>query len=275
MVEYGTITDMPRGKIQTKSEVQRTVPKLKTTAARRGRPPKSATKTIQKQAIGKFAHASKPTTAKPKQPARPHQPAIAITVQIPSLRQAKAATAEKIAKPGGKRKLAGLLMVPVIAALVVAGLILMPHFKHGPAAVKTVEAATRTEPDYKPLVLADQKLTTESYDGKRNMVGYTTNFSGVRVTVSEQSLPANFTRDPASLFRAADSIGAKQHIDTAYGTVYVATRDIDSSQMAVFAGKNVLVFIHTDKKMDDVSWKSFVEQLTEKSWNDVLKDTQG
>lgn len=130
-------------------------------------------------------------------------------------------------------------------------------------------AAVRTEPAYRPLVPSAETVSATRYDGKRDLVSYTTTFSGVRITVSQQGLPAGFAKDPASLQKAADSIKATKRIETARGIVYVAEDDSAGNQMAVFAGEDVLLFIRTDTRLDEASWKSFVELLRSKSWKEV------
>jgi hypothetical protein len=129
----------------------------------------------------------------------------------------------------------------------------------------------RTAPAYRPLVPSAEKASWTKYDGKRDLVTYTTTFSGARVTVSQQPLPAAFSKDPDALKGAADSISAKQHLDTGNGPLYVATKDDAGDQMAVYAAKDVLLFIHTDRKLDDISWRSFIELLQSKSWDEVSR----
>lgn len=126
-----------------------------------------------------------------------------------------------------------------------------------------VAAAERTAPDFKPLVPSAAEASATTYDGKRDMLMYSSTFSGARLTVSQQPLPARFMRDPKALQAAADSLNAKQRLDTASGPIYIATNETND-QMALYAGKQVLLFIHTDRKLDDASWKSFIELLKEK-----------
>lgn len=256
------------GKLVSKAEVQlHAAPK-----AKRGRPPKSpvADKATRKQSIAKVSGTGRPVGRPPKVE-RPHHPGISITLKIPALQKPKNiganTAAHHLTVPRRRFKwiafAAVLAVVTTGAASAVVLLPKKPAFKPGAA----VQAdAGLTAPSYQPLMFADQKPTDQSFDGKRNMVSFTTSFSGARITVSEQALPENFSRDPAALLRTADSINAKQRIDTASGPLFIATNEVGGNQMGVFADKQVLGFIRTDRKMDDTSWKSLVEQLQPVEW---------
>jgi hypothetical protein len=201
-----------------------------------------------------------------------HGPGISITVQLPALKrptpQKLTAKVPGSAAPRKKRVFWPVLAVPVIlfiAFVVFAG----PdkHTKKAPAA--PVAAADRTEPDYKPLLPSADAASTPSYDAKRNLVTYTATFSGARLTISQQALPSNFTKDPTAVMKAADSIKATDHIETAKGILYVGTNEAAGDQMALFADKTVLVFVHSDRRLDEASWKAFIELLQAKSWQDL------
>jgi hypothetical protein len=199
---------------------------------------------------------------------------ISITVQIPPLRRPKDKTAEK---PSVSRSKRYFLIPAVLVPLAVVGLviILSPNSENGSGkgvitkGSSAAAASGRTQPDYEPLVPSAEKASAPRYDAKRDLVSYTTTFSGARITVSQQELPANFSQDPKAAEKAAASIKATQRVDTVVGTVYIANNDKDQSQMALFAGKKVLLFIHVDRKLDDTSWKSFIELLRAKSWQEL------
>jgi hypothetical protein len=195
---------------------------------------------------------------------------LSVTIQIPPLRRAQPAgkNAAKVA-PTRRRFLRPILLVPV---MILIGLfaIFGPFTKDAKKTpAQPAVAAERTAPDYHPLLPAAEKANASAYDGKRNLVSYTTTFSGARMTVSQQPLPENFANDPAAILRAADSIKATKIVATGRGDLHIATNEIAGDQMGVFADKQVLVFIHCDKQLDDVSWKSFVEQLKAKDWKDA------
>lgn len=69
--------------------------------------------------------------------------------------------------------------------------------------------------------------------------------------------------------KAADSIKATQQVETNKGLLYVATNEESGGQLALIAGKTVLVFVSTDKKLDNATWMSFINLLESKSWESV------
>jgi hypothetical protein len=198
-----------------------------------------------------------------------HGPAISITVQIPALRRPKERTSfSKQPVPVKRnRRWWPVLAVPAIT-LVGAVIYFAPFSKEAVKPVQTA-AAERTEPNYQPLVPSAEKASATQYDAKRNLVSYTTTFSSARLTVSQQILPENFSKDPAATMKAADSIKATQQVETSKGMLYIATNDTAGDQLALIADKNVLIFVHSDKQLDEATWKSFIEQLEAKSWESV------
>jgi hypothetical protein len=261
----------------SKEDVGRSVPKSSKRPVGR---PKKAASGQRKQIIARATPAPKTPkkAASDKAIARSAQPGISITVQIPALRRSKASAAAKSVKSpdkvAQKRKSWAPVLIVLFLVLTPVGVMLLPHKKQVDQGHAAAEAAVRTTPDYQPLLPSDDTLTSKNYDGKRNMVSYTTTFSGARVTVSEQALPKNFTNDPAALLRSADSINAKHRVDSARGAVFVATNDVAGDQIAIFADKEVLGFIHTDHKMDDTFWKSFVEQMKSVDWQNVNSESK-
>jgi hypothetical protein len=183
---------------------------------------------------------------------------VSITVQIPPLRRQKLADGSKPANGRtlvNKRILTPVLILPVILMAIgfavfggdIAGRSKTP-------ATKPVAAAQKTKPAFRPLLPSAEKASATRYDGAKDLVTYTTNFSGAKLTVSQQPLPANFSKDPQSMTKAADSIQAKQRLETGKGPIYIATNAEAGDQFALYAGKQSLVFIHSASKMDDVSW---------------------
>jgi hypothetical protein len=214
-----------------------------------------------------------------------HGPAISITVQLPggSLRRRKPGATKQgkghTAKGAVSSRQQGVKLVPrrlfrpalALLAIAAAGAVFYyyPFNAGSKEPVETAAAATRTAPDYKPLVPSAEKATASSYDSKRNMVSYNVTFSGARMTVSQQGLPANFTTDPSAIMKAADSIKATQQIETNRGMLFIATHEEAGDQLALIADKDVLIFIHADKKVEDATWKSFIDLLEAKSWEAV------
>lgn len=181
---------------------------------------------------------------------------LSITVQLPPLRKPQ--------KPVGVQWKNLLrkprVLVPLCIVFVVGIFVVLQAGGHGPAD-KPVVTAERTTPDFKHLEPSAEKASEPRYDAKRNMISYTTTFSGSRITVSQQRLPAHFSKDTKALIRAAESIQAKQKLQTARGPLFIASNDKGNDQMAIIALPEVLLFIHTDRQLDEASWKSFVELL--------------
>jgi hypothetical protein len=202
---------------------------------------------------------------------RSAQPGISITVQIPALRRPKPIGAKTQQGNPSRQTLRRLAVIAPLLLLILLGSGFGYNHVHGKQTPSKAVAETpsRTQPTYQPLVPSAAQASAKSYDGQRNLVSYTTNFSDARVTVSQQPLPANFSNDPSALQRAADSLNAKQKIETDKGPLYVANSDTDNSQRAIYATKDVLIFIQADRKLDDVSWKSFVDLLQAKSWQSI------
>lgn len=262
--------DKPRVKSSASAASARSAQTAKKPQKRNQRPPRAVRLS---QAERRYAPAPQP------------RPGVSVTIHIggpklPDWLQAALRAADKrrtsavawlapkfqpVAAVLGKIPLAPRLRRPVFAALVL-GLALGISFGvhgifSGPLpATGTAVAAERTEPDFKPLMPSADQANATRYDGKRNMVMYSTTFSGARLTVSQQGLPARFRQDPLSLKTTADSIQAKQRLDTASGPMYIATSE-GGDQMALYANKTVLLFIHSDRKLDDPSWIAFIELL--------------
>lgn len=123
------------------------------------------------------------------------------------------------------------------------------------------------KPSFSPLVPKDKKeLATPGasahYDDSKKLYSYNdTVIGGAAVTVSQQAVPESFTSNPASVLSAANSINATAHIDTALGMMYIATDSKTGIQRAMLPYKDRLIFLQSDKKIDDDAWKYYVESL--------------
>lgn len=131
---------------------------------------------------------------------------------------------------------------------------------------KTEVKGTTTEksPAFKPLV-SNQKTDADNlkqaYDPQRKLVSYNDAFSGAKFTVSQQPLPQKLKDSPAEILKAADTIQAKEHIETALGTLYIGTDEQAGVQRTMLVRKDLLVFIQSSKKLDNDTWKYYVETL--------------
>jgi len=100
-----------------------------------------------------------------------------------------------------------------------------------------------------------------SYDKDKKVLGYTAEYNGAVVTVSQQGLPEKLKTSPGELAYVAQSIRATELVETQKGTAYIATEEKSGAQTAVFATKEAMVFIRTNKKLDREEWKFYINQL--------------
>ncbi len=91
---------------------------------------------------------------------------------------------------------------------------------------------------------------------------YTDTITNVPVTVSEQPLPDSFKNDVsnqvatlAKSYSATDQITASNNIK-----VYVGTSS-KGPQSVILTKNNLLILIKSQKKIDDSSWKKYVDSL--------------
>lgn len=190
-----------------------------------------------------------------------HAGGLLITLQIPQFARPSRPNLMLIK---GRLLARPALFLPLVLVVLLGGILFIPHSGPSKPAIP-VAGAIKTEADFKVMTPQVEQASAQKYDAKRDLVTYTTTFSGVRLTVSQQLIPAKFAKDPAALMKTADSIRATQRIDTRRGALYIATNEQAGNQLAVFTTKELLILIQTDRKLDDASWKSFIEQLQSKS----------
>ena len=143
---------------------------------------------------------------------------------------------------------------------------------------KNNNASTNDEPasaqeqakaEFNPLVplenLTDangaQSKPEFKYDKEKKVLGYVAGYNGANLTISQQQLPKELKSDPAKLMATADSIKADKRVDTQKGTAYIATDEKTKAQTAVFATDDVLVFVRSNKSLDDDEWQMYINQL--------------
>lgn len=122
---------------------------------------------------------------------------------------------------------------------------------------------------FDPLVPIDRSASENGepeyvFDNQRKVLGYSTEYNGAVITINQQALPEKFKTNPGELEYVAKSFQATEAIDTQKGKAFIATDPKNGSQRAVFAYKEVLVFVHANKKLDSEEWKYYINQLTPK-----------
>ncbi|HEX8226778.1 MAG TPA: hypothetical protein VF572_02825 [Candidatus Saccharimonadales bacterium] len=191
---------------------------------------------------------------------RDYHGGLSITVQIPNIRKPQQHDIAYLRRLFVRRVV--VLPLAVIATAVVFAFAVQSDETAND--VPQAAASARTHAEFKLLTPKVEQASTVRYDAKRDLATYTTTFSSARLTISQQQLPATFNRDPTALQKTAENIRAKQRIDTKRGPLYVATNEDGKNQLGLFADKDVLLMVHSDKTLDEISWKSFIEVLEAK-----------
>lgn len=99
------------------------------------------------------------------------------------------------------------------------------------------------------------------YDTEKKVLGYTSRYNEAKIVVSQQALPDQLKTHPGQIEGIARSVNANVPVDTQKGRVYIATNDKTGEQVVIFATEEVLVFINSNKELDNESWKIYINQL--------------
>jgi hypothetical protein len=139
-----------------------------------------------------------------------------------------------------------------------------PSGEQGPQTAKQ-----KAEAAFTPLVPLDnltdatgkQSKPEFRYDQQKKVLGFATTYNGTELTISQQQVPDKFESNPASLLSLAQSVNANQLLQTQKGTAYIGTDPKTNAQTAIFVTKEVLVFIRSEKRLDEDEWKFYINQL--------------
>lgn len=131
-------------------------------------------------------------------------------------------------------------------------------------------AQEEAQMSFNPLVpLPNLKDTTGKqstpefkYNKEKKFLRFVTEYNRVTMTISQQKVPDDLNSNPAKLMSLAESVEAGTPIDTQKGTAYIGTDETTKAQTVVFATDDVLVFIRTDKDLDEQDWKFYINQLS-------------
>lgn len=134
---------------------------------------------------------------------------------------------------------------------------------------KPTSAAEQARSDFQPLLPLPNATNADGqtqkqdyrYDEQRKLLGYSTEYNGANMVISQQPVPDNLKSDRDALKKVADSIGAKDQISTQKGMAYVATNDQSKEQTAVIITDGVLLFVRSNKKLDTDEWQFYLNQL--------------
>lgn len=99
------------------------------------------------------------------------------------------------------------------------------------------------------------------FDPEKQVVNFVDSIGGIDITISQQPLPEDFKDDTdAKVKKLAEGFSATKTIATANPTAYIGT-SAKGPQTVIFAKNDLLVFMQSSKKIDDVDWASYVTNL--------------
>lgn len=185
--------------------------------------------------------------------------AISILINLPKIR------VPKVALPWRSIRYWSIFALVVIVFGLGSRALLGMVWPKNPA--KQPIVTTQAKPTFAPLMSAKKQTTATDaqtptqYDEKKNLLSFPDKILSADVTVSQQPAPASFKENPAKILAAADSIGAKDKIDTALGQAYIATDAKSGVQRVMLVHNDLLVFIQSSKKLDNETWKYYIETL--------------
>jgi len=97
--------------------------------------------------------------------------------------------------------------------------------------------------------------------GKEPVFAFADTIDGIPVSVSQQPLPASFKSDAVSqTAEVAKKFNATDKIEAGDIDVYVGT-SAKGPQSVIFTKGNLLVFIKSEKKINDTSWAAYAHSL--------------
>lgn len=134
-----------------------------------------------------------------------------------------------------------------------------------------VVISTRTQPSQAPTytaLLPVQKSISDlggwtrvSPPDKDPVFAYRDTIDGTAVTVSQQQLPASFKGDTANqVADIAKKFNATSQLDINGTTVYIGT-SAKGPQSAIFAKRDLLILIKSQKTMSDAAWSTYITSL--------------
>lgn len=123
------------------------------------------------------------------------------------------------------------------------------------------------KPTYQTVLPEDKSISQLggwkriSPPGKDPVFAFADTIDGVPVSVSQQPLPSSFKGDAVSqTAEIAKKFNATDKIEAGGLDVYVGT-SIKGPQSVIFTKDNLLVFIKSEKKIQDASWAAYAQAL--------------
>lgn len=102
---------------------------------------------------------------------------------------------------------------------------------------------------------------SQKYDSAKQVYNFRGQYNGVDIIGTEQALPDIFRTSKNKLKEQAQLIGATEHIDVVGGDAYISPVDGNTSQRAVYASSQLLVFVTYSGVMKSSEWVKFLQSL--------------
>lgn len=102
---------------------------------------------------------------------------------------------------------------------------------------------------------------SQKYDPTKQVYNFKGQYNGIDVIGTEQALPDIFKTNKNKLKEQAQMIGATEHIDVVGGDAYISPVEGNTSQRAVYASGQILVFVTYSGVMKSSEWVKFLQSL--------------
>lgn len=109
--------------------------------------------------------------------------------------------------------------------------------------------------------ISDYVQASQTYDAAKQIYHFSGHYKDVEVVGTEQALPEVFKTNKNMLKDQAARIGATERIDVVGGVAYVSPGEGNTSQRAVYASSQILVFVTYSGVMKDSEWVKFIQSL--------------
>lgn len=153
------------------------------------------------------------------------------------------------------------LVAVIVFSLVMIGVQLFSG-NNSTEAVSATKDATKgqNKPDFK-LIYPAGKAKETSYDANKKVASFNDELEGTKLTISQQSLPANFRYDPnAEVEKLAKQINANTKLDVAGLSAFMG-QSIKGPQTVVFAKNGLLIFVKSETTVETRNWNDYVSSF--------------
>ena len=154
-----------------------------------------------------------------------------------------------------------------VVAVLLAAVISTPSVLDGFSSSnnQTSEQTLSNAPVYSPLTpetVTNGQVSGAQYDNKKQLYKYNDEYKGVSLTISQQPIPDQLRDDPAKIADIAKtSINATEIIRTTNGDAYIVTDEKTNTQRVVLVHRQLLVFIQSYDRLENVDWLVYIQNL--------------